>query len=57
METGMSDGSVPGPSWTQNLDDCTIQGLTGNMNAILGFHPTSTEKIVATKWRYDMIVI
>ena len=28
---------------------------TGNMNAVLGFHPTSSEKIVATKWRYDMI--
>ena len=42
---------------TQNLDECTIQDLTGNMNAILGFHPTNSEKIAATKWRYDMIVL
>ena len=42
---------------TQNLDERTIQDLTGNMNAILGFHPTSSEKIAATKWRYHMIVL
>ena len=41
---------------TQNLDERTIQDLTGNMNAILGFHPTSSEKIAATKWRYDMFL-
>ena len=32
-------------------------GLTGSMNTTLGFHPTSTVEIVATKWRYDVIVL
>ena len=30
-------------------------GLTGSMNTTLGFHPTSTVEIVATKWRYDIL--
>ena len=41
---------------TQKLDEHTIQDLSHweYECAIWGFHPTSSEKIVATKWRYDM---
>ena len=50
METGMSDSSVPGPSWDPETGRAILLKTlaTGNMNAILGFHPTSSEKIVAT---------
>ena len=42
---------VNDPTGTLNLD---INDPTGSMNTTLGFHPTNTVKIMATKWRYDI---
>ena len=57
METGMSDGSVPGPSWDPEPGRAYYSRPYWEYECHFGFPSSSSEKTAATKWRYDMIVL